>query len=660
MPRLLPLAIVLVALLPTLATARDDLAPRPPWLGQITSTDYDGEEDDLLTAGLGASGLGSPIAPLMIAATPQWMRRLAIYNNYRALVDTTIGGGYGSLYGPNIDANGEAIPDEGMIAGTEYLAYADDGSGRQNVTLMVQVPQKFDVGHPCIVATASPGSRGVYGAIGNAGEWGLKHGCAVAHADKGTGNGIHDLQADTVSLQDGLRMDAREAGKNANFSAPISQAQRRAYVQAFPGRHAFKHAHSQQNPEQDWGRNTLQALQFAFYVLNQQFKLRLDAANTLTIAAGVSNGGGAVLAAAEQDTQGLIKGVVAAEPNLAVAPDAALRVTRGKRSMQGGRNLLDYTSFANLYQACAALADPSGNAFNTVLFSAAQARCDALAAASLISGASYSELGQSAQRVLLDFGYEAESAPLHAAMFSFASQSLVATFANAYGRFSVLDNLCSWSFAGPSALLPLSFALGNGVPPTLGVELVKNGEDGQALSLVAIDYDLPGAQCARALVTGNSEQARRVQEGMRQVQRGGNLHGRPALIVHGRADTLIPVGFSSRPYLALNRQQEGVNSKLRYIEVTNAQHFDAFLPLPGFGENYIPLNYYFHQAMDLMYAHLRRAQPLPESQVLHTFARGRTGLLANPISSANVPAIPLKAKPGNRIVVDEQGMVVPD
>ena len=47
------------------------------------------------------------------------------------------------LYGPNIDVNGVSTLGQGKIAGTEYLAYADDGTGKKNVTLMVQVPARF-------------------------------------------------------------------------------------------------------------------------------------------------------------------------------------------------------------------------------------------------------------------------------------------------------------------------------------------------------------------------------------------------------------------------------------------------------------------------------------------------------------------------------------
>ncbi len=196
---------------------------------------------------------------------------MAIYHNYRALVDPTASGGYGTLYGPNLDVNGGNTLGEGKIAGQEWLAYDDDGSGRQNVTMMVQVPANFDRSNPCIVTGTSSGSRGVYGAIATAGEWGLKHGCAVAYTDKGTGTGVHDLQNDSVNLIDGTRQDAKAPRAGSNFTAPLSDAERTAYLAAHPDRFAIKHAHSQQNPEKDWGRFTLHAVEFAYYVLNQMF-----------------------------------------------------------------------------------------------------------------------------------------------------------------------------------------------------------------------------------------------------------------------------------------------------------------------------------------------------------------------------------------------------
>src|SRR6185295_12260302 len=104
-----------------------------------------------------------------------------------------------------VSSAGVAGTGDGKIAGEEVIAYADDGSGRQNVTLMVQIPSTFSTTAPCIIAAPSSGSRGVYGAIGTAGEWGLKRGCAVAYTDKGTGTGAHNLQTNTVNLMRGER-----------------------------------------------------------------------------------------------------------------------------------------------------------------------------------------------------------------------------------------------------------------------------------------------------------------------------------------------------------------------------------------------------------------------------------------------------------------------
>jgi hypothetical protein len=119
-------------------------------------------------------------------------------------LDPLPGGGYGTLYGPNVTANGEVTTSEGLIAGDEYIAFEKDDHGR-NVTMMVQVPETFDPTNGCIVTAPSSGSRGVYGAIATAGEWGLKRGCAVAYTDKGTGTGAHNLQANTVNLIRGQR-----------------------------------------------------------------------------------------------------------------------------------------------------------------------------------------------------------------------------------------------------------------------------------------------------------------------------------------------------------------------------------------------------------------------------------------------------------------------
>src|SRR5207237_9781610 len=90
---------------------------------------------------------------------------------------------------------------------------------------------------------------------------------------------------------------------------------------------AGKHAHSQENPEVDWGKYTLHAIEFAYYVLNQKYGTapadagpnvdrgrKYHAGQILTIAASVSNGGGRLPAAEEQDSQHWISGVVVGVP----------------------------------------------------------------------------------------------------------------------------------------------------------------------------------------------------------------------------------------------------------------------------------------------------------------------------------------------------------
>ena len=305
--------------------------------GEVLATAYDGVSDDLLTAGLGASGLAGAAPAVGSPPTAAELRRLAIYNNYRALVPTDPGNGYGSFFGPQVDTDGNNTGGEGMIAGTEYLAFAGPRSGRANVTLMVQVPAGFDPDNACIVTAPSSGSRGIYGAIGTAGEWGLKHGCAVAYTDKGSGTGAHNLATDRVTSITGEWAGADALGRDSQFTAPVSDEARAAFDAAHPNRYAFKHAHSQHNPEMDWGRNVLQSIEFAFYVLNEQFGTRgpgepqratLTPDNTMVIASSVSNGGGSSVRAAEMDRKGLIDGVAVSEPNVNPRP-AGFAIVQG-------------------------------------------------------------------------------------------------------------------------------------------------------------------------------------------------------------------------------------------------------------------------------------------------------------------------------------------
>ena len=679
-----------------LGTGDYEVNIKPSYAGAVNTLTYDGTTDDLLTAGAGKSGLLSTAAAPTLSATPTAaeLRKLAIVTNYRAIVDTTVGGGFGTLYGPNVGIDGVAGAGEGKIAGTETIAYADGGTGRQNVTMMVQIPSTFSAASPCIVTATSSGSRGVYGAIGSAGEWGLKHGCAVAYTDKGTGNGVHDLQANTVNLIDGRRSDAAAAGTSRNFAARLSDAERAAFNTATPNRFAVKHAHSEQNPEKDWGQHTLQAVEFAFWVLNERFGAVLPdgrhtkvikPANTLVIASSVSNGAGAALAAAEQDTAGLIDGVAVSEPSIQLAPGATgtAVIQRGTRPAysNGSRPLYDYFSYGNLLQPCAALAtaaagSPFGYTGGTAFV--AGNRCAALATAGLVTGATTQAQADDALAKLAAYGWEDDAKLLHASMWLFASPAIAVTYANTYGRFRVTDNVCGFSFgavdatSSPTATAAASiaglFSTGNGVPPSGVIQIINNNSVGGAkthtaatsASTNALDFSFDGANCQRQLWTGTGANATALKTGVAEVYRTANLSGKPTIIVHGRSDTLIPVNFSSRPYVLRNSQVEGAGSRLRYIEVTNAQHFDSFLPFAGFDTRYIPLHLYYVRAMDAMWAHLKTGAALPPSQVVHTTPRGSAAVGANAITAANVPAIAAAPAAADRITVTATTLTVPD
>lgn len=668
---------------------------KPSYVGAVSSKTYDGNSDDLLTAGLGRTGLASAVAPTTSATpTAAELRRLAIYNNYRALVDMTTAGGYGVFYGPGVTTEGTPATAEGKIAGTELMAFSVDSSGAAAATLMVQIPDNFSVDNACIVTATSSGSRGIYGGI-STGEWGLKRGCAVAYTDKGTGAAPHDLANDTVPLIDGTRASAAAAGNNALFKANLTTAELAALNTATPNRFAFKHAHSQRNPEKDWGTFTLQAVEFAFWALNEKYGAQLDngqrerklkPSNTLVIASSISNGGGAAIAAAENDSTGLIDGLAVAEPALELPADPGVTVRRGAAVIGGaGKPVFDYTSYANIYQPCAALspqvAGTPGTAFVVAAF--ATNRCASLKAKGLLTADTTAAQADEALQKLRDYGWEPESTPLQASHAAFEIASAVSvTFANAHSRASVKDHLCGYSFGSttaqgvPNTLAAASLATmaatGNGVPPSSGVQLINNLSPGTPLrdlfsfspSTGSQDFNLDGALCLRNLLTGTGPQATALRTGIDETRRNGNLRGKPALIVHGRADALILVNHTSRPYTALNKKVEGGASKLSYIEVANAQHFDGFIGLPavlpGYDTRYVPLHLYLNRALDAMYAHLKNGSALPGSQVVRTVPRGGTAGAAPALTAANVPAIAAMPAAANAITVTGTTLNVPD
>lgn len=551
--------------------------------------------DDLLTAGLGLAGLQAMTPPAFADAarpTPAELRRRALWNNWRGIADLSATGGYGDVYGSTA-----AVP------GREYSALATLPGAKQPHRVLVQVPDGFDLKRRCVVVTASSGSRGVYGAIAVAGAWGLPKGCAVAYTDKGAGTDYFDLDTQT-----GMRED----GSSGALGEPL------AFVPDAPvgaSGVAVKHAHSQDNPEAAWGRHVKQAADFALAALDRAFPqaapFRFD--NTRVIAVGISNGGGAVLRAAELDGDWL-DAVVAGEPNVH---------TDGP----GARSLYDYTTEAALLMPCALLALPADSLPQPPLRAQAeplwQARCASLKAAGLIEGADVAAQARSAHAKLREHGWTDQALTAGALSVGFDLwRAIAVTYASAYGRHGVGAHPCGFSFA---ALNPdfsartataneraAWWADGSGIPPGAGVGIVDT-------RLAAPDFTLPGLRCLRALNDGQDEAARRVQRGIAELRATPPRAGLPVIVVHGSDDGLVPPAFSSAPYVA---QAKAAGREVAYWQVRNAQHFDGFLALPAYAARYAPLLPHVYAALDQVSAQLDGQARAPADRVIEARGRG--------------------------------------
>lgn len=682
------------ACLPLIARAADP-PPRPDFLttDPVVSRYDAASGSDLLTGGLGVEGLAKPLPALPAAPSVEQLRTAALHGNYRAIVDVASGSGFGRLYGPLV---GPTTADaQGRIFGTEILALARDSTGDAALTLAVQIPDAFDPARACIIAVPSSGSRGVYGGIGIA-EWGLKRGCAVALTDKGTGTGAHALSPDTVGLMRGERAAAAEAGARSTFTAPLTPAERAAFVAETPNRLAFKHAHSRRNPEAAWGEHVVLSIRFALWAVNAREaaagRPALGWDQVTVIATAVSNGGGAALRAAEIAPPGMIDAVVVSEPNVTPRHDArfVIRQGNGEPLRAHSRPLYDTISLLNLYQGCANLAEADAAApLNNTPRPLGEGRCQSLAEAGLLRGNSTAAQAADARANILGAGLLPESQILQPSYwFLNVAQSVTLTYANAYARAGVQERLCGIGFAavgqdGAPALLPgpaeaALFATSNGIPPTGGVMLVNERAPGGAMldrtsrsaATNRQDQNADGARCLRALLPGEAAGAAeaaqlrgRIQQGIAAIEATGRLGGIPTIIVHGRADPLIAPNHTSRPYYALSRLTDGERSRIAYVEVLHAHHLDALNALPGFAERFVPLHHYLLQALDLMVEHLARGTPLPASQVVRARPAGRQADAVPPLTAGeggNLP--PLRADPAaaDRIAFDGRVLGVPD
>lgn len=557
------------------------------------------EGDDLLTAGLGLSGLRALTPPAFAtpaAPTAAEVRRRALWSNWRGIADLAPGGGYGELYGS-----------VASVPGREFSAYATVPGARHPHRVLAQVPDAFDRTRRCLVVAASSGSRGIYGAIAVAGAWGLPKGCAVVYTDKGAGSDYVDL-----ATRAGVRADGTPGDLGSHTDLAFVPE-----TTATDGI-AFKHAHSQDNPEADWGRHVRQAADFGLAALDEAFPdaAPFTPANTRIIAVGISNGGGAVLRAAELDGDWL-DAVVAGEPN--VLADG-----------HGARALYDYATEAGLLMPCALLAVEQLPQPPLRAQVDAQARlyCASLRAAGLVDGDTPEAQARDALARLRAGGWTDAALRAGAASAGFDLWRAVgATYASAYGRFGVDAHPCGYRYAAQAAdgsRHPPSpeqraawWSDGSGIPPGTGIGLVRMAPDAHTDAAQA-DAAFAGLRCLRGLWQDDDASARRVRAGVAATRAAPPRAGLPVFVIHGTDDGLIPMAFSSAPYVATSR---AAGRDVRFWQVRNAQHFDAFLGFPDYGARWVPLLPYVYAALDRSLALLEHGTALPGDATIETVPR---------------------------------------
>jgi len=597
---------------------------------------YDGKKNDLLTAGLGLKGLASAVPPGFKNGdkpSPEELRRLAIYSNYRAIVSTSKQSGFGEFYGPSAS--------QGPVAGHEYQTQSFYPDGSPAANFVVQVPDSFNPQRACIVAAPASGSRGVWGAIGTAGDWGLRQGCAVAYTDKGTGTGFSYL----------------DGGQHYSVGGQLLGQQN----QQQDIRVASKHAHSQKNVEQDWGRFTVQAVQMAFYLLNQHHReqqyFRRD--NTTVIASSISNGGNSVLRSAEADAENWIDAIVASEPTIILPQAHTLTVESSNSPYHGpAYNILAIANTMALYQPCAVLAHtPTASIFAgqmTLRQAHFKQRCSNLKKTNLLHATTPDEQAIEAQEKLSQLGFGRSSYSLQG--FAVAAQlweALSINYSNSYGRYSIEDQLCGFSYGATSptglgisasqALRHKAFGLSSGIPPTAGIGLLRQDKpQGDYFGWYHSTQNKldPSFEPLRCLQQHYQHSA--IQTGLKEAAFTADFNNKPTIIIHGIKDSLVFINHNSRALMSYRAEKYPQRHNVHYYEIDNAQHFDSLLALPEFGRQLVPLHHYYEQALDLMWAHLRNNTPLPPHQQVASFASS-TG-----IGQKNLP--PIKYNPGKQAI----------
>jgi len=672
------------------------------------------KDDDLLTAGLGKAGLQNPSTHAIKSD-----RQLAYHTNIRALLDTSEGGGFGSLFGPK---------DEQTVTGVEYFVsisgYSNTRSSEKNhssnqannhqtkladADFSIQIPDNFSLTKPCLVVSPSSGSRDIYGAVGVTGLWALPKGCAVAYTNKGTGNGFYFPGASKAFNGQGELIDVTDKNVNNNLSKNepstinrsndkstwINAQQLANVTSTTKDEHlwvASPHAHSQMNPEKDWGRHTLIAVELGLRALNDHFRHQLsnqkasdkenafDKKNVFVIAAAISNGGSAVLRAGELDETGLIDAIVAGEPNINVAgvtydiveESSAIneenkKPVKNRKKLSNRKSIVTrspYDTFItqSVYTPCANLHILPDVSSTAMFRMQAKVACEQLITADVINAKSPVEAAKLAHQSLMDLGLNNEAimmGPIYTTMGIW--QALVGTYPSSYSRLAMFDDPCGSAFklAGTSPVsanglthLQSIWPTGSGIPPTAGINIEAFNDIRQSAKPLA-DVNLSTARTLCYFAWLKPEWKARfglesvisatltehIQQGISETRANANVRNIPTIIVHGQNDRLILTHHSSRPYYYLNKTQFGAQSQLRYIEVAHAQHFDALLAYPPYSTTLVPLHVYFERALDSVWQHHYSGNALPTSGIVIPTPRKVTGESIETLTNQHLPSL---------------------
>jgi len=306
-----------------------------------------------------------------------------------------------------------------------------------------------------------------------------------------------------------------------------------------------------------------------------------------------------VLQALEADRGRFFDGAVVSEPNVLVA---------------GAPTLFDYGTLHALLQPCAILAEDLATVPLGFAVTAGGARhrawCSRLAADGLVAGDDTAAQAADARRRLAATGIDPAALRLGAINLQLNLWTAVtATYAQGYLRRSPADPACGIGFAAldpagrPRALTDAErlalFADGTGIAPTAGIQVLADGDAGRALS-----YET--ARCLRDLVPDADPAARKAEV-------KGRTGKRPVMVLHGRADALVPIAHTSRAYITRAAPH---NPLLRFVEVARGQHFDALLALPGMRPGHVAMQPAVDRALDDVRGYLGSGAPLPPSTVL--------------------------------------------